>query len=51
MGANTLMTFVMVPAGSGEILINGKSAPGTWSPTGGGIGTGAYLALNETWRR
>jgi len=51
MGADTLMTFVMVPAGSGEILINGKSAPGTWYPTGGGIGTGAYLALNETWRR
>ncbi len=51
MGANTLMTFVMVPAGSGEIRINGRSAPGTWYPTGGGIGTGAYLALNETWRR
>ncbi len=51
MGPSTLMSFVMVPASSGEILINGKSAPGTWYPTGGGIGTGAYLALNETWRR
>lgn len=51
LGPSTLMTFVMVPASSGEILINGKSAPGTWYPTGGGIGTGAYLTLNETWRR
>lgn len=51
MGATTFMSFVMVPARSGEILINGKSAPGTWYPTGGGIGTGAYLTLNETWRR
>lgn len=51
MGPTTLMSFVMVPASSGEILINGKSAPGTWYPTGGGIGTGAYLTLNETWRR
>jgi hypothetical protein len=51
MGPTTLMNFVMVPASGGEILINGKSAPGTWYPTGGGIGTGAYLALNETWRR
>ena len=51
MGPTTLMSFVMVPASGGEILINGKSAPGTWYPTGGGIGTGAYLTLNETWRR
>lgn len=51
MGPTTLMSFVMVPASSGEILINGKSAPGTWYPKGGGIGTGAYLTLNETWRR
>jgi hypothetical protein len=51
MGTNTLMTFVMVPASSGEILINGKKAPGTWFPTGGGLGPGAYLTVNETWRR
>jgi hypothetical protein len=51
MGTNTLMTFVMVPASSGEILINGKKAPGTWFPTGGGMGPGAYLTVNETWRR
>jgi hypothetical protein len=45
------MSFVMVPAGRGEILINGESAPGTWYPTGGGMGTGAYFTFNETWRR
>jgi hypothetical protein len=46
-----LMTFTMVPASSGEIRINGKKAPGTWFPTGGGMGPGAYLTVNETWRR
>jgi len=46
-----LMTFTMVPASSGEIVINGKKAPGTWYPTGGGMGPGAYLTVNETWRR
>lgn len=51
MGPDTHMTFVMVPASSGEILVNGKQAPGTWFPTGGGIGPGAYLTVNETWRR
>lgn len=45
------MSFVMVTAASGEILINGESAPGTWYPTGGGMGTGAYFTFNETWRR
>lgn len=45
------MSFVMVTAGSGEILINGESAPGIWFPTGGGMGTGAYFTFNETWRR
>jgi hypothetical protein len=48
---NVLMTFTMVPASGGEIWINGKKAPGEWFPTGGGIGTGAYLTVNETWRR
>lgn len=51
MGPTTLMSFVMIPASRGEILINGKSAPGTWYEKGGGIGSGAYLTLNETWRR
>jgi hypothetical protein len=50
-GGNVFMTFTMVPASSGEIWINGKKAPGTWFPTGGGIGPGAYLTVNETWRR
>ena len=45
------MTFTMVPAAGGEIWINGKQAPGTWYPAGGGLGTGAYLTVNETWRR
>jgi hypothetical protein len=49
-GGKTLMTFTMVPASSGEIWIDGKQAPGTWYPAGGGIGTGAYLTVNETWR-
>jgi len=50
-GGKVYMTFTMVPASGGEIWINGKMAPGTWYPTGGGIGTGAYLTVNETWRR
>ena len=50
-GGKTFMTFTMVPASSGEIWIDGKQAPGTWYPAGGGIGTGAYLTENETWRR
>lgn len=50
-GGKTFMTFTMVPASRGEIWIDGKMAPGTWYPTGGGIGTGAYLTVNETWRR
>jgi hypothetical protein len=45
------MSFVMVVAAGGEITINGKSAPGTWYSKGGGMGSGAYLTLNETWRR
>jgi hypothetical protein len=51
MGGKVNMTFTMVPASSGEIWINGKQAPGRWFPTGGGIGPGAYLTVNETWRR
>lgn len=46
-----VMTFTMVPAARGEIVINGEQAPGTWYPTGGGIGPGAFLTINETWRR
>jgi hypothetical protein len=45
------MAMTMVPAASGDIVINGKSAPGTWYARGGGIGTGAYLMLAEVWRR
>jgi hypothetical protein len=50
-GSNTLMTFAMVPAANADIIINGKKAPGTLYPTGGGLGPGAFLAVNETWRR
>ena len=45
------MAMTMVPAAGGDIVINGKSAPGTWYARGGGIGTGAYLMLAEVWRR
>ena len=45
-----VQTFVMVMARGGAVTVNGKAAPGTWFPTGGGFGPGAYLALNETWR-
>jgi hypothetical protein len=50
-GGKTFMTFTMVPASHGEIWIDGKQAPGKWYLNGGGIGTGAYLTVNETWRR
>lgn len=45
------MALNIVPATSGDIVVNGKPAPGTWFAQGGGIGSGAYLALGETWRR
>jgi hypothetical protein len=50
-GGNVLMSFAMVIASGGEIVINGKQAPGKWFSTGGGIGTGAYLTEDEIWRR
>ncbi len=49
-GGKVHMTFVMVRAGSGDIIVNGKPAPGTFfqkAPRG----SGAYLTLDETWRR
>ena len=45
-----VQTFVMVIASGAAVTVNGKQAPGTYFPTGGGFGPGAYLALNETWR-
>lgn len=45
------MAMTMVPAAGGDIVVNGKSAPGTWYARGGGIGTGADLMLAEVWRR
>jgi len=45
-----VQTFVMVIASGAAVTVNGKRAPGTYFPTGGGFGPGAYLALNETWR-
>ena len=46
-----VQSFVMVQAKGGEVLVNGKKAPGTYYPTGGGFGPGAYLTLNEAWRQ
>ncbi|MBV9506315.1 MAG: hypothetical protein JO323_15050 [Acidobacteriia bacterium] len=45
-----VQSFVMVQAKGGEVLVNGKKAPGTYYPTGGGFGPGAFLTLNEAWR-
>ncbi len=45
------MALTIVPASSGDIVVDGTPAPGTWFEQGGGFGSGAYLALGETWRR
>lgn len=45
------MALNIIPAASGDIIVDGKPAPGTWYEQGGGFGSGAYLALGETWRR
>ena len=45
------MALNIVPAAGGDIIVDGKPAPGTWYEKGGGFGSGAYLALGETWRR
>lgn len=50
-GGSIVQSFVMVMAKGGEVLVNGKTAPGTYYPTGGGFGPGAYLTLNESWRQ
>jgi hypothetical protein len=46
-----VQSFVMVQARGGEVLVNGKKMPGTYYPTGGGFGPGAFLTLNEAWRQ
>jgi hypothetical protein len=46
-----VQSFVMVQAKGGEVVVNGKKTPGTYYPTGGGFGPGAYLTLNESWRQ
>ncbi len=48
---SVVQSFVMVQAKGGEVTVNGKKAPGTYYPTGGGFGPGAYLTLNEAWRQ
>jgi hypothetical protein len=48
---SVVQSFVMVQAKDGQVLVNGKKAPGTYYPTGGGFGPGAYLTLNEAWRQ
>ena len=45
-----VQSFVRVQAKGGQVLVNGKKTPGTYYPTGGGFGPGAYLTLNEAWR-
>jgi len=45
------MALNIVPAACGDIVVDGKPAPGVWFDKGGGFGSGAYLALGETWRR
>lgn len=50
-GGSIVQSFVMVEAKGGEVLVNGRKAPGTYYPTGGGFGPGAYLTLNEVWRQ
>jgi len=45
------MALNIVPASGGDIIVDGKPAPGTWYERGGGFGSGAYLSLGETWRR
>src|SRR5215471_11917111 len=46
-----VQSFVMIQAKGGEVIVNGKKPPGTYYPTGGGFGPGAYLTLNEAWRQ
>ena len=48
---SVVQSFVMVQAKGGEVIVNGKKAPGSYYPTGGGFGPGAYLTLNEAWRQ
>jgi hypothetical protein len=48
---SVVQSFVMVQAKGGEVIVNGKRAPGTYYSTGGGFGPGAYLTLNEAWRQ
>lgn len=48
---SVVQSFVMVQAKGGEVIVNGRKAPGTYYPTGGGFGPGAYLTLNEAWRQ
>ncbi|MBV6519900.1 MAG: hypothetical protein MNPFHGCM_00003 [Gemmatimonadaceae bacterium] len=39
------LTFVQIPAGRSQVLVNGKPAPGVSIPGGG------FLALGETWMK
>jgi hypothetical protein len=48
---DVVQSFVMVQAKGAEVIVNGKQAPGAYFPTGGGFGPGAFLTLNEAWRR
>lgn len=46
-----VQTFVMQIARGAAVTVDGKTAPGTYFPSGGGFGPGSFLALNETWHK
>jgi hypothetical protein len=43
------LSFFLIPAGGGKVLINGEKAQGSVFPTNR-MGA-AFLSLNETWRK
>jgi len=43
------LTYLRVPAGSAEVIVNGERAPGLVYPAQGGTSSSAFLAFGETW--
>ena len=50
-GNDVVQNFVMVKAGGAEVTINGKKAPGIFDPKATSPFKGAFLTVNETWKR